>query len=147
MAANGINMKQISEVLKSFLTKEMENNAKKITEKIIEKMNTQFDELSIRIERIDRKAEAADKQNQNNISNLASESTALQEKLAEQANKIHELEENIEDPINRNSRDTLVKRGIKKENQEKTWNNTSHVLSSSLCYSIILLAIVSLWGV
>ena len=147
MAANGINMKQISEVLKSFLTKEMENNAKKITEKIIEKMNTQFDELSIRIERIDRKAEAADKQNQNNISNLASESTALQEKLAEQAKKIHELEENIEDPINRNSRDTLVKRGIKKENQEKTWNNTSHVLSSSLCYSIILLAIVSLWGV
>ena len=147
MAANRINMKQISEVLKSFLTKEMENNAKKITEKIIEKMNTQFDELSIRIERIDRKAEAAGKQNQNNISNLASESTALQEKSAEQAKKIHELEENIEDPINRNSRDTLVKRGIKKENQEKTWNNTSHVLSSSLCYSIILLAIVSLWGV
>ena len=27
----------------------------------------------------------------------------------------------------------LVIRGIKKENQEKTWNNTSHVLSSSLC--------------
>ena len=31
------------------------------------------------------------------------------------------------------SRDTLVIRGIKKENQDKTWNNTSHVLSSSLC--------------
>ena len=27
----------------------------------------------------------------------------------------------------------LVIRGIKKENQEKTWNNASHVLSSSLC--------------
>ena len=27
----------------------------------------------------------------------------------------------------------LVIRGIKKVNQEKTWNNTSHVLSSSLC--------------
>ena len=37
MAASEINMKQISEDLKSFLTKEMENNAKKITEKIIEK--------------------------------------------------------------------------------------------------------------
>ena len=47
--------------------------------------------------------------------------------------KICELEENIEDQVNRNSRDTLVIRGIKKENQEKTWNNTSHVLSSSLC--------------
>ena len=40
---------------------------------------------------------------------------------------------NIEDHINRNSRDTLVIRSIKKENQVKTWNNTSHVLSSSLC--------------
>ena len=73
-------MKQISEDLKSFLTKDMENNAKKITEKIIEKMDTKFDELSTRIEAIDRKVEAAEtqaKQNQNNISDL----TALQEKL------------------------------------------------------------------
>ena len=35
MAANKINMKQISEHLKSFLTKEMENNMNKIAEKII----------------------------------------------------------------------------------------------------------------
>ena len=27
----------------------------------------------------------------------------------------------------------LAIRGIKKENQEKPWNNTSHVLCSSLC--------------
>ena len=27
----------------------------------------------------------------------------------------------------------LVIRDIKKENQEKIWNNTSHMLSSSLC--------------
>ena len=77
MAASEINMKQISEDLKSFLTKEIENNAKKITEKIIEKMDTKFDELSTRIETIDRKAEAAEalaKQNQNN-SDLTSEST------------------------------------------------------------------------
>ena len=99
-------------------------------------MNTNFDELSTRIETIDRKAEAAVTlaiQNQNNMSNITSESTALQENSAEQANKIHDLEENIEDQVNRNSRDTLVIRGIKKENQEKTWKNTSHVLSSSLC--------------
>ena len=91
---------------------------------------------STRIETIHKKAGAAEliaKQNQNNISNLTSESTALQEKLAEQTKKIYELEENIEDQINRNSRDRLVIRGIKKENQHKTWNNTSHVLSSSLC--------------
>ena len=35
MVANEINMKQISEDLKSFLTKEMENNAKKNPKKII----------------------------------------------------------------------------------------------------------------
>ena len=57
----------------------------------------------------------------------------FKKKIAEQAKKIHELEENIEDQVNRTSRDTLVIRGIKKENQKKKWNNTSHVLSSSLC--------------
>ena len=132
MAAGEINMKKISEDLKNFLTKKMENNAKKITEKIIEKMDTKFDELSTRIETIDRKIEAAEtqtKQNQNNISDL----TALQEKLIKQAKKIRELEVNTEYQVNRNSIDTLVIRGIKKENQEKTSNNTSHVLSSSLC--------------
>ena len=46
--------------------------------------------------------------------------------------KIHDLQENTEDQVNRNSGDTLVIRSIKKENQEKTWNNVSHVLSSSL---------------
>ena len=74
MAANKMNIKQISDDLKTFLTKEMENNTKKIT----------------RIEIIDRKAQAAEppaKQNQNNISNLTSESTALQEKLAEQTHR------------------------------------------------------------
>ena len=129
MTAGEINMKQISEDLKSFLTEDMENNAKKITEKIMEKMDTKFDELSTRIETIDRKVEAGEtqsKQNQNNISDL----TALQEKLIKQAKKIRELEENTEYQVNRNSIDTLVIRGIKKENQEKTSNNTSHVLFS-----------------
>ena len=93
MAGNEINMKQILEDLKSFPTKEMENNAKEMTEKIIEKINTKFDELSTRIETKDRKAEAAEslaKQNQNNIINLTSESTAPQVKLLEQAKKMHD---------------------------------------------------------
>ena len=53
-------------------------------------MNTKFHELSTWIETLDRKAEVAEtlaKQNQNNISNLTSESSALQEKLVEQAKK------------------------------------------------------------
>ena len=106
MAVNEINMKQLSEDLMGFLTKEMKNNLKKITEKIIKKMNTKLDKLSTRMETTDRKAEAAEtlaKINPNNISNLTGESTALQEKLAEQVKKIHELEENTEDQVNRNS--------------------------------------------
>ena len=90
----------------------MENNAKKITEKIIEKMDTKFDELSTRIETIDRKAEAAEtlaKQNRSNISNLTSESAALQEKLVEQAKKIRELQENIGDQVK-------VSRGVNDQN-------------------------------
>ena len=39
--------------------------------------------------------------------------------------KICQLEENTEDRVNRNYRDTLVIRGIKKGNQEKTWNNSA----------------------
>ena len=50
MAANEINMKQISEDLKSFLTNEMENNPKKATDKIAKKVNTKLDELSTMIE-------------------------------------------------------------------------------------------------
>ena len=103
MVPSEINIKQISEDLKSFLNKEMENNAKKIIEKIIERMDTKFDELSTRIETIDKKAETAEtpaKQNQNSISDLTSESTAFQKKLAEQTKEIHELEENIEDQVN-----------------------------------------------
>ena len=105
----------------------MKNNVKKINEKIIEKMNSKFDKVSNRIETKYRKAEAAEslaKKDRNNISNLTSESTALQEKLVEQVKKIHELEEDNEDQVNRNSRDTLVIRSTKKGNQEKTWNDT-----------------------
>ena len=127
MAAGEINMKQILEDIKSFRTKEMDN-AKKITEKRIEKMDTKFDELSTRIEAIDRKEEAAEtlaKQNQNN-SDLTSESTA-QEKL-EQAKKMCELAENIEDQVNINSRDMLVIRGIKRKIKRK------HGITLHMCF-------------
>lgn len=88
-------------------------------------MNTKFQELNTRIKIIDRKEEAAEslaKQHQNNISNPTSDSTDRQEKWAGQAKKIHELEENIEGQVNRNSGDTLVirdiKRGKSRENME-----------------------------
>ena len=57
MAVNKINMKQTSEDLKSFLTKEMKNNANKVREKIVEKGSTKFVKVSTIIETIDRKTE------------------------------------------------------------------------------------------
>ena len=133
MTANKINMKQTSEDLKSFHSKEIENNAKKRTEKIIENMSTKFDKLSTRIETINRKAEAANHYPNKIISKLLRKSSVLQEKLVEQMKKICDFDENIEDKVNKNYRDTLVIRQVKKENQEKTWNNTSCVLCSSFC--------------
>lgn len=103
MASNEINMKPIAENLQSFLTKKIENNAKEITEKIIEKMTNKSDELRTRIETVHGKVETAEslvRENQNYISDLRSESKAHQKKLAEQAKKIHELEKDTEDQIN-----------------------------------------------
>ena len=65
-------MKQISEDVKSLLTKEMENSAKKITEKVIEKINTKFDELSTRNGNNTQEGRGSrnPRQNQNSIGNL-----------------------------------------------------------------------------
>ena len=86
--------------------------------------------------KIDRKTEAAEslaKQNQNNISNLTSESIVLQKKLTEQAKKIYELEENIKDQTSRNSIDIVLETLVIKMYKKEKRNNTSpHVLSSSL---------------
>ena len=117
MAVNKINMKQISEDLKSFLTKEMKNNANKVREKIVEKRNTKFVKVTTIIETIDRKKEGAEllaKNNQNNISKHTSESAALQKNLPEQTKKMHELEENIDGRINSNPNDIVAIGVIKK---------------------------------
>ena len=69
MAASKINRKQVSEDLKSFLNKEMENKENNWENN--GKMNSKFDELNTKIETRGRKAEIAEtlaKQNQNNIS-------------------------------------------------------------------------------
>ena len=77
-------------------------------------MNTKFDELSTRIETVNRNAEAGEllsKENQNKISNLPSESTVHKDNLAEQANNTHKLENDIEDQAYSNCRNTIVIRG------------------------------------
>ena len=60
MASQEINMKEISNDLKSSLTKEIENKANKITLKIIVKINSKFDELSTRMEAVDRETEVGE---------------------------------------------------------------------------------------
>lgn len=60
MASQEINMKEISNDLKSSLTKEIENKANKVTLKIIVKINSKFDELSTRMEAVDRETEVAE---------------------------------------------------------------------------------------
>ena len=60
MASQEINMKEISNDLKSSLTKEIENKANKITLKIIVKINSKFGELSTRMEAVDRETEVGE---------------------------------------------------------------------------------------
>ena len=54
-------------------------------------------------------------------------------KVEKQDRRISQLEEQIEDQINRNTCSTLVIRGIKHKNTEKTWNDTENVLANTLC--------------
>ena len=54
-------------------------------------------------------------------------------KVEKQGRRISQLEEQIEDQINRNTRSRLVIRGIKHKNTEKTWNDTENVLANTLC--------------
>ena len=56
---------------------------------------------------------------------------SLRKKVEEQ--NISQLVEQVEDQINKNTCTTLVIRGIKHMNTEKTWNDTENVLANILC--------------
>ena len=62
------------------------------------------------------------------------ERDSLSTKVEEQDRRISQLEEQIEDQMNRNTHhSTLVIKGIKDKNTEKTWNDTENVLANTLC--------------
>ena len=101
-----------------------------------ENMNKQFDELTQRLQEMNRKVSETTKlaeDNKRQIDYLVQERDSLSTKVEGQDRRISQLEEQIEDQINRNTRSTLVIRGIKHKNTEKTWNDTEDVLASTLC--------------
>ena len=61
------------------------------------------------------------------------ERDSLSTKVEEQDRRISQREEKTEDQINKNTRSTLVIRGIKHKNTENIWNDTENVLANTLC--------------
>ena len=99
-------------------------------------MNKKFDELTQRLQEMDLKVSKTTKlaeENKRQTDYLRQKRDSLSKKVEEQDRRIWQLEEKIEGQINRNTRSTLVIRGIKHKNIEKIWNDTEDVLASTLC--------------
>ena len=120
--------KHLVDDLKQFFAREIAT--------VNENMNKQFDELTQRLQELNRKVSETTKlaeDNKRQIDYLVQERDSLSTKVEGQDRRISQLEEQIEDQINRNTRSTLVIRGIKHKNTEKTWNDTENVLANTLC--------------
>ena len=99
-------------------------------------MNKKFDKLTQRLQEMDLKVSKTTKlaeENKRQTDYLRQKRDSLSKKVEEQDRRIWQLEEKIEGQINRNTRSTLVIRGIKHKNIEKIWNDTEDVLASTLC--------------
>ena len=117
-------MKHLIDDLKEFFARE--------TATVNENTNKNFDELTQRLQEMDRKFSeitnlAEDNKRQTNY--LLQKKYSLNTKVEEQDRIVSQLEEQIEDQINRNIRSTLVIRVIKHKNTEKR-NDTENVLAS-----------------
>ena len=85
-------------------------------------MNKKFDELTQRLQEMDLKVSETtklDEDNKKQIDYLVQERDSLNTKGGEQGRTISKLEEQIKHQINKNTRSTLVIRGIKQKNTEK----------------------------
>ena len=85
-------------------------------------MNKKFDELTQRLQEMDLKVSETtklDEDNKKQIDYLVQERDSLNTKGGEQDRTISKLEEQIKHQINKNTRSTLVIRGIKQKNTEK----------------------------
>ena len=131
------NLKKLSDELKSFFVQEISAGAVNITTSINDTMNGKFDQLNNRLNEIDIRVNETKTLAENNTSRLKQlekESKITNLRLEEYSRKIEQLEELVDDQINRNARSTLIIRGVKFNlRNEKSWNDTENVLPTTLC--------------
>ena len=100
-------------------------------------MNRKFDQLNNRLNEIDTRVNQTKTLTENNtgrLEQLEEESKITNLRLEEYSRKIEQLEELVDDQINRNARSTLIIRGVKFNlRNEKSWNDTENVLATTLC--------------
>ena len=107
-------MKYIIDDLKEFFARE--------TATVNENTNKNFDELPQRLQEMDRKVSEITnltEDNKRQADYLLQKKYSLSTKVEKQDIRISQVEEQIEDQINRNTRSTLVVRGIKHKNTKK----------------------------
>ena len=72
--------------------------------------------------------------NTNRLEQIEEESKITNLRLEEYSRKTEQLEELVDDQVNRNARSTLIIRGVKFNlHNEKSWNDTEYILATTLC--------------
>ena len=131
------NLKKMSDELKSFFAQEISASAVNVTSSINDTMNRKFDQLNNRPNEIDirvNESKTLAENNTNKLEQLEEESKITNLRLEEYSRKIEQLEELVDDQINRNARSTLIIRGVKFNlHNEKSWNDIENVLATTLC--------------
>ena len=130
-------MKKMTDELKSFFAQEISASAVNVTISINDTMNRKFDQLNKGLNEINTRVNQTKTLAENNTSRLEQleeESKITNLRLEEYSRKIEQLEELVDDQINRNARSTLIIRGVKFNlRNEKSWNDTESVLATTLC--------------
>ena len=130
------NFKKMSDELKSFFAQEISASAVNVTTSINDTMNRKFDQLNNRLNEIDirvNESKTLAENNTNRLELLEEESKITNLRLEEYSRKTEQLEELVDDQVNRNARSTLIIRGVKFNLQnEKSWNDTENVLATTL---------------
>ena len=143
-------LKQLIEALKKELTDELTSIKDKISNNNVklDSIDSKFTTVFSRIEEISKAVDNASKtandalttanQNQTDITTIKDTLSKIDKRCTELENdkkadveRIHSLENKLEDQVNRSSRKTIVVRGIK-ENNKETWEDTRVVLAKQI---------------
>ena len=131
------NLKKMSDELKSFFAQEISASAVNVTTSINDTMNRKFDQLNNRLNEIDirvNESKTLAEYNTNRLEQIEEESKITNLRLEEYSRKTEQLEELVDDQVNRNARSTLIIRGVKFNfHNEKSWNDTENILATTLC--------------